>query len=137
MVFDTVIFAYALLGVTLFREEAASALQKAKEIWVPDLMKAELTNVVWQSIRHKKTEKEEGLRALKDAEALITETVKTNQLWEYALELAVEKNHPAYDTLFIALAAARNTKVITFDRKMCRTFPELTISPADFLKKRS
>ena len=135
MVFDTVVFAYALLGVTLFREEALASLQKAKEIWVPDLMKAELTNVIWQSIRHKKIERKGGLQVLRDAEALITETVKTNQLWEYALELAIERNHPAYDTFFVALAAARNTKVITSDKKLCQAFPELTISPAHFLKK--
>ena len=48
VVFDSMVVAYALLGVTEFRDEATQALEIAEEIWVPDSFRAELVNIFWQ-----------------------------------------------------------------------------------------
>ncbi len=133
MVIDTMIFAYALLGVPRFRDEALSVLTNAGEILVPDFFRAELVNVVWQWTRENAIPLSVGLNVLTDADALITQAISAEQLWERALELSVEKNHPAYDTLFMALAEREDTVLVTYDIKLRRKFQDRTISPTRFL----
>ncbi len=133
MVIDTMIFAYALLGVPRFRDEALLVLTNAGDILVPDCFRAEFVNVVWQWTRENAIPLNVGLDVLTDAYALITQPISEDQLWERALELSVEKNHPAYDTLFVALAEREDTELVSYDIKLRRKFPDRTISPTRFL----
>lgn len=133
MVFDTMVLAYALLKVSAFREEAARAIEVAEAIWVPDSFRAELTNVVWQWTSERGTDLDSGLSVLRDAEALISEVFPGNMLWEEALALSIARRHPAYDTLFIALAAIQSSKVVTYDAQLRKKFPEYTISAREFI----
>ncbi len=133
MVIDTMIFAYALLGVPRFRDEALSVLTHAGDILVPDFFRAELVNVVWQWTRENAIPLSIGLNVLTDADALITQAISADQLWERALELSVEANHPAYDTLFVALAEREDTELVTYDIKLRRKFQDRAISPTRFL----
>jgi len=127
MIVDTMVFAYALLGVEGFREQASEALASADLIEVPDSLRAELVNVVWKWICTKGVSLSLGLEVLQDAEGSIDRVIPCEQLWERALELAVQYNHSAYDTLFISAAELAETRLITFDRRLLRTFPELTV----------
>ena len=133
MVFDTMILAYALINVPEFREEAHRAIERAREVVVPDLFHAELVNVVWQWIRARRLDLDAGLDVLERGEALPTLVVPTHALWERALALSVARNHPAYDTLFVALAIDIGSKVISNDWRLLRRFPEHAISVSQFL----
>jgi len=44
-----------------------------------------------------------------------------------ALELAFASGHSPYDTLFVAAAKLRRTKVLTYDEKLLALFPDDTI----------
>jgi len=121
------VFAYALLGVEGFREKALKALESADIIVVPDSLHAELVNVVWKWISMKGVSLDLGLKVLQDVEGLIDQIIPAEHLWERALQLAVHYRYPAYDTLFIAAAELLETRVISFDRKLLQTFPELTV----------
>ncbi len=123
-VFDTNVVADALLGTTGIREEALKALRDADEIVVPDLFFAELANVVWQYVSRAGVPLSRGLELLDDAEALVTRSVPASALWHRALELAVERGHPAYDTLFVALAETEGTKLVTREARLRQRFPE-------------
>ena len=127
------VFAYALLGVPEFREEALAVLETATEIHVPDSFRAELVNVVWQWVQYKDLPLEVGIDVPRDAEALVTHVTSSALLWERALVLAVETPHPAYDTLFLALAEFADTKLATYDTELQQAFPDRVISPAEFL----
>ncbi len=133
MVIDTNVIVYALVGEPQRGEEAWRVLQSAPEIWVPDSIRAELANVIWQWIRVKEMPLEEGLAALNDAEALFSFIITTDQLWEDALCLAMEHEQAAYDTIFVALAIRRGWKVVTYDKKLLKKFPECTTHPSDYL----
>jgi predicted nucleic acid-binding protein len=67
----------------------------------------------------------------------LVQLVSTERLWGPALDLAVARDHPVYDTLFVALAAERGSKVITYDQKILRKFPEWAISAPEFLAGRA
>ncbi|MDT7043472.1 type II toxin-antitoxin system VapC family toxin [Candidatus Nitronereus thalassa] len=137
MVVDTMVFAYALLGVPRFRDESLAVLTQVDSVLVPDSFRAELVNVVWQWIREHQQTLEVGMDVLTDADALITYAAPADELWERALELSVEANHPAYDTLCVALAERENTGLITYDTKLRKKFQNQTISPSDFLSNLS
>lgn len=137
MVVDTMVFAYALLGVPRFRDEALAVLTLVDDILVPDSFRAELVNVVWQWTRENQLTLEVGLDVLTDADSLIMYAAPADELWERALELSVAANHPAYDTLFVALAEREETSLITYDTKLRRKFQNQTIAPTDFLSSLS
>jgi predicted nucleic acid-binding protein len=137
MVIDTMVFAYALLETEDTGDEALEVLQRAKNIIVPDSIRAELVNVVWKWIREDEIAVDDGVEVLREAEALFTHVVPSSAIWERALRLSAEVDHPAYDTLFVAIAEHERTKVITYDRAMRRAFPDLTLSPTEFLGKNS
>lgn len=136
MVFDTMVLAYALINVPEFREEAHRAIAQAREVVVPDLFHAELVNVVWQWIRARRLNLDAGLDVLQRGEALPTRVVPTRTLWERALALSVARNHPAYDTLFVALAIETGSKVVSNDHRLLTLFPEHVVSVAQFLAGR-
>ncbi len=133
MVFDTNVLAYALLGVPEQRSEALESLLATPVIWAPDSLRAEMVNVVWQWIRFGQVELAAGSQVLEDTELLVTHFVPASELWQIALELAVAARHSPYDTLFVALAAVHEVKVVTYDRGLLKRFPEWTITAADYL----
>jgi predicted nucleic acid-binding protein len=55
-------------------------------------------------------------------------------IWFRALELSVDYNHPVYDTLFIALAEQKKTKLITYDKEIIKKFPHHVCPIQDYLK---
>ena len=75
MVIDTMVFAYALLGVEGFREQALKALESADLVEIPDSLRAELVNVVWKWVKTKGLPLELGLEVLQDSEALIDRVI--------------------------------------------------------------
>ena len=133
MVIDTMIFVYALVDIPQFRDESLSVLDACPDILVPDSFRAEFVNVVWLWVRDRALPFQAGMAALRNADALLTRVESGAELWERALTLSVEANHPAYDTLFVALAESADTRVITYDSRLQRSFPELTLSPSEFL----
>jgi predicted nucleic acid-binding protein len=133
MVIDTMVFAYALLGVEPHKGIAIKSLEKADAIIVPDSIRAELGNVTLQWIRQRGVAFETGISVMEDAEALYTRVLSAEVLWESALALATDAGHPFYDTLFIAAADLENTHFITFDQRLLNAFPNDTIAPSQFI----
>lgn len=133
MVIDTMVFVYALLAVEEFREQAAAVLARADEIHVPDSFRAEFVNVIWQWIAHRDVPLETGIEVLRDGEALISDATPAWLLWERALELSARHGHPAYDTLFVALAERLGTRVVSFGGRLCEAFPEIVVAPDRYL----
>ena len=133
MVVDTMVFAYALLGLKGFRQDATAILEQADTISVPDSFRVEMANVLWQWISHRKVSIETTLQIMDDTERLINRTLSGENLWERALQLSVDSNHPAHDTYFIAAAEMENTQVVSFDKKLKAVFPESVLTAAEFL----
>lgn len=133
MVVDTLVFAYALFKADGKYAEAMQVLEKAERIAVPDLLQVELANIAWQWVKYRYVAEPTACAALKDADELIDQVVRTQDIWPRALQLAVESNRPAYDTLFVAAAEACDDKVVTYDEALQFKFPNQVIAPELFL----
>ena len=70
---------------------------------------------------------------LEDADALIEQVISSKRIWVRALQLSIQKDHPAYDALFVAAAELLNDRVVSYDEKMQKQFPDKVLSPSRFL----
>lgn len=132
-VVDTMLFAYALLGVTDRRELASQVLSRAEPIWVPDSLRAELGNVAWQWVLRGGIARDHAHAALRALENVVGEFVCARELLPAALDLACDGKHPLYDTLFVALAVQRGVPLVTDDQRLLAVFPHVAVSPEAFL----
>ena len=123
-----------MLGEPTFKEEALAVLEKAGEIAVPDIFRAEFANVVWKWVQARRLPIEDGLLTLASCEPLVSVVVDGARLWEPALVLAAEKAHSVYDAFYVALARQYGTRVVTYDERLRAKFPADTAAPGAFLK---
>ncbi|WP_252180555.1 type II toxin-antitoxin system VapC family toxin [Endozoicomonas sp. 4G] len=128
-VIDTMVFAYGLLNETEYAVDSLAAIARTETIHVPDSIRAELTNVIWQWITLEAIPVQTGLDVLQDANTLFSQVHPTEQLWREALILACEDKHSAYDTLFITLAKNQEIPLITYDKKLLKKYPAIAIKP--------
>ncbi|MDR2670088.1 MAG: type II toxin-antitoxin system VapC family toxin [Desulfovibrio sp.] len=133
MIIDTMVMAYALLGVPGYGEESLAALRKADALYAPASVQAELLNVVWQYGKRGVT-RQRAAAVYDDAFRLWGKLIPVERLWPEALYLSFSSGHSPYDTLFVAAALMYHTSVITYDQKLLTLFPEHTVSAGNFLR---
>lgn len=134
-VVDTNVIAYALLPVEPAGSAARAALGRVGRIAVPDVLRAELVNALWQWARYREVASDAALAMLDDADALLDEVVPANTLWADALRLATAHGRSPYETLFVALARRLGTTVITFDQRLKAAFPHDVWLVPEFLAR--
>ena len=130
-VVDTNVIAYLLLGTETFVDEARRCFEVVSRPLAPAHWEAELTNVLWLAVRAGVLPPEEGPVRLGLARRLGVETVSTSTFCQGALLRAVTAGVPAYDTLFVEVAARAGCPLVTFDRSVLRAFPDIARRPGD------
>lgn len=128
MIIDTMIAAYACFNVPDRTEAAHAALRKSRSVLAPDSFRAEFINVSWQYARAHAISPGQLEDLVHDGLSIPSAYLDSAVLWREAIALAVQRNHNPYDTLFVAAAVKRRSKVLTCDRKMLTAFPEYTVS---------
>lgn len=112
----------SVVAALLFREEHADAarvvLLSGRDLHAPDLIHAELANVIWK--RHRRGEvSDEAAYALlvsfRRMPLLITPSVG---LVDRALRIAMHTGRTPYDCLYIALAMKTRAAMLTCDRRL-------------------
>lgn len=96
------------------------------DLFAPDLMFAEITNILWKKVRRG------------DLTTILLETARTlllhapikstpcQELAADALELACRLDHPAYDMFYVALARRLALPLITADLKLAQRLRSAT-----------
>jgi predicted nucleic acid-binding protein len=102
----------------ILSDEAARLLDGAFELAAPDLLWAEVGNILWKKVgRHELTAAE--ARAVLAALARVPlAVVPSSVLVEAALEIAVAQRRSVYDALYVALAVARAGVLVTGDERL-------------------
>ena len=88
------------------------------QLLAPDLIEAEIGNVLWNAVRRKRISPLEAENSLRRFAALAIQVVPTSDLLFQALQIAVVCDRSFYDSLYVALAVATKTELITADERL-------------------
>jgi predicted nucleic acid-binding protein len=91
------------------------ALYQRAKLIAPELLVPECANVLWKKVRRQELSKEQALLAAGLLERAEIELLPMRPLLEPATRIAIDLDHPAYDCLYLALAAANKCRFITAD----------------------
>ncbi|MFA7240020.1 MAG: type II toxin-antitoxin system VapC family toxin [Sulfuricellaceae bacterium] len=126
IVVDTNVLAYLYLPSE--RTADAEALLERNPQWVaPFLWRSEFRNILAGYTRRKALTFEQACSLQNEAENLLAGAEHEVDS-RAVLELIRDSDCSAYDCEFIALAIKLNTKLVTADKKLLRSFPTRTIA---------
>ena len=131
VIVDTNVVAYYLLATEPFVDEVRTFWHRPLYPAAPTLWEAEVSNVLWMAARTGLIDKRVALRRLGMAARLGIRSVPIRRLWRGALARAMNSNIPAYDTLFVELAARERKPLVTFDAKLLAAFPNVAVRPSE------
>ncbi len=88
------------------------------QLLAPDLIEAEIGNVLWKAVRRNRISQAGAEKSLRRFAALAIQIVPTSDLLEQALKIAVVCDRSFYDSLYVALTIATKTQLITADEHL-------------------
>lgn len=133
IVADTNTIAYLYLP-TEHTDDVVSLLKKDSHWVAPLLWRSEFHSVLAQYVKKRIVDLQTAMAMQAQAERHLADN-------EYAvssmdvLSLASETGCSAYDCEFISLAQSLNLKLVTGDKKLVRSFPEIALTPQDYLRQ--
>ncbi|MBP9713811.1 MAG: type II toxin-antitoxin system VapC family toxin [Sterolibacterium sp.] len=126
IVVDTNVLAYLYLPGDR-TADAEALLERAPEWAVPVLWRSEFRNILASYMRRKTLTFDQACSLQSEAESLLS-GAEFDVDSRTVLELVRDSDCSAYDCEFIALATKLNTKLVTADKKLLRSFPTHTIA---------
>jgi predicted nucleic acid-binding protein len=105
-------------------EQAELALQllaSPLQLLSPDLIWAEVGNVIWKRVRRSQISPAEAQTIFDDLLRMPVETTPSQTLLADAFEISVDTNQTVYDSLYLALAVRKGCKMVTADDKLSRS----------------
>jgi predicted nucleic acid-binding protein len=100
--------------------EALALLRSGEQLVAPELIVAEIVNVLWRRVTTGAIEPSQAA----DVPQAIVRTFA--ELWPLAplaprtFAIATELRHPAYDCFYLALAEAKDARLVTADRRFAQ-----------------
>jgi predicted nucleic acid-binding protein len=101
-----------------FSMAARMLLAADYQLLAPDLLWAELGNVLWKRQRRGELEQRTATQLLQDFSRLPIEFHAAERWSEAALELAMRQGVSVYDGLYLVLAVGNECRVVTADRRL-------------------
>ena len=126
IVVDTNVLAYLYLPGDR-TADAEALLERDPEWAVPVLWRSEFRNILAGYMRRKTLTFDQACSLQSEAESLLSRA-EFEVDSRTVLELVRDSDCSAYDCEFIALATKLNTKLVTADKKLLRSFPTRTIA---------
>jgi predicted nucleic acid-binding protein len=112
----------SVIAAAFFREKhteaARTVLLSDGNLCAPDLIYAEVANVVWKRHRHGEINAAEVADLLNDVLDLPLEITSSEQLVGPALALALRTGRTVYDCLYVALAIQERTVMVSDDQRL-------------------
>jgi predicted nucleic acid-binding protein len=100
--------------------EEALILRRSAKLIAPELLATECANILWKKVRRREFSPNEASLAARLLQTSEVELLSTRLLMERTVRIALELNHPAYDCLYLALAAASAVPLVTADSRLRR-----------------
>lgn len=102
----------------IYAAEAHRLLHAPEEFVAPDLLFAEVANVIWKKVRRGELPDEAATGIVSGLHRIDIETVSCRDLAATACSLAIDTGRSVYDSMYLALAIARHTRLITADQHL-------------------
>ena len=114
---------------------AALHVRRELQLLVPDLIQAEIGNVLWKAVRRNRISQAEAENSLRQFTALSIQVVPTSDLLIQALRIAVTFERSFYDSLYVALAMSSTCRNPSTTEKSAEDIagPQST-APPDLLR---
>jgi predicted nucleic acid-binding protein len=123
----------SVIAAALFREahaeKADALLLRTESLSAPDLVYAEVGNVIWKRHGRGEITREEARELVSDVWRLPLAIAPTNDLLESALEIALATGRTVYDCLYVALAIERDGMLVTADRRLVNALASGELEP--------
>lgn len=97
------------------------------DLVAPAIILPEAANVLYKNARGGRITAESCVASVALIERALRELIPDKNLLPAALELALTKNHPVYDCLYLALAMERREPLATADRRLAALAGQLGI----------
>ena len=104
----------------------ASLLRRAQALIAPDLIVAELANILWKKVTRGELPVDQALLAADLLERSGLDLRGMGRLLASATRLAIALGHPAYDCVYLALAMEEGCPFVTADEKLIRRLASAT-----------
>jgi predicted nucleic acid-binding protein len=98
----------------------ARHVRRELQLLAPDLIEAEIGNVLWKAARRKRISPADAENSLRRFTELGIQAIPTSDLLGKALHIAVTCDRSFYDSLYVALALATQTELITADERLVK-----------------
>lgn len=98
-------------------EAARTLLTTSRELHAPDLLLAEVGNVIWKRHGRGEIDEAEARALLADCLRLPLRLTPSGDLVEAALELALRTKRTVYDCLYLALAVRTKAVLVSGDKR--------------------
>lgn len=123
----------ASLWVPNDMEELAYQVLRKDPDWIaPLLWRSELRNVLALYLRKNILDLSIVLQSIQEAEQLMElNAYEVNSI--QVLQFVQQSNCSSYDCEFVALADDLGVPLISFDKQICREFPEIAVHPRAFV----
>lgn len=110
-------------------EAAATLLDERNELVAPDLMPAEFGNALWKKCGRGELSSSE-VRSIVDAfPGVPLQIYSSLTLLEAAVEIALKAARTVYDSLYVALAVALDSTLVTADARLLDGLRESKLAP--------
>lgn len=99
-------------------EAAGRLLGGGLDLWAPDLIWAEVGNILWKKWRQRELSADAVADLLRDFRRMPLTIHPSDLLFEPAWEIAHGLGRSFYDSLYVALARSQGCRFVTADRKL-------------------
>jgi predicted nucleic acid-binding protein len=84
----------------------------------PELLLAEISNILWKKVSRNELTRKQAERVAADVGQADVTIQPMGPMFGRALQIALETGRSAYDSMYLALAEALSTRVVTADRRL-------------------
>lgn len=100
------------------RARAVNALKKAEALLAPDLLWAEVGNILWKYVRRDELVAHDAEAILGEMPQMPIAVTSSADLLSQAIEIATTHDRTVYDSLYLALAVQKNAMMLTADKRL-------------------
>jgi|ERR1700752_1655002 len=99
-------------------DRARALFASGEALVAPDLVLAEVSNVMWKKLRHGVLLPDQVKMAIRRLPQYFEQLTPIGELVERASELAVALDHPVYDCFYLALAERERLPLVSADGRL-------------------